>query len=38
VLKEDAVRERLVDTGSGLFLLPSVVLEEDEDGAGEGGR
>jgi hypothetical protein len=33
-----AVRERLVDTGSGLFLLPSVVLEEDEDGAGEGGR
>jgi hypothetical protein len=31
-------RERLVDTASGLFLLPSVVLEEDEDGAGEGGR
>jgi hypothetical protein len=31
VLEEDAVRERLVDTSSDLFLLPSALLE-DEDG------
>lgn len=30
VLEEDAVRERLVDTGSGLFLLPGVLVEDDD--------
>jgi hypothetical protein len=29
VLEEDAVRERLVDAGSGLFLLPGVLVEDD---------
>jgi hypothetical protein len=32
MLEEDAVRERLVDTGSGVFLLPGVLVE-DEDGS-----
>jgi hypothetical protein len=30
VLEEDAVRERLVDTGSGLFLLPGALVEDDD--------
>jgi hypothetical protein len=29
VLEEDAVRERLIDAGSGLFLLPGILLEYD---------
>jgi hypothetical protein len=29
VLEENAVRERLVDAGSGLFLLPGILLEYD---------
>jgi hypothetical protein len=31
VLKEDAVRERLVDTGSGLFLLPGILADEEAE-------
>jgi hypothetical protein len=30
VLEEDAVRERLVDAGSGLFLLPGILVEEED--------
>lgn len=31
VLEEDVVRERLVGTGPGLFLLPGLLVDE-EDG------
>jgi hypothetical protein len=31
VLKEDAVRERLVDTGSGLFLPPGILADEEAE-------
>jgi hypothetical protein len=31
VLGEDAVRERLVDAGSGLFLLPGALVDDEED-------
>jgi hypothetical protein len=31
VLKEDAVQERLVDTGSGLFLLPGILADEEAE-------
>jgi hypothetical protein len=30
VLEEDAVRERLVDTGSGVFLLPGALVEDED--------
>jgi hypothetical protein len=29
VLEGDAVRERLIDAGSGLSLLPGILLEYD---------
>jgi len=31
VLEEDAVWEPLVDTGTGLFLLPGVMVDDKED-------
>lgn len=30
VLEEDAVRQRLVDTGSGLFLVPGALVDDDD--------
>lgn len=32
ILEEEAVRERLVDTGSGMFLLPGILADEEDSG------